>query len=150
MKDYTVQALQEVGDKDQYGNQAYSIKFAEEADTVFMKAQKAPVVGGTEHGVITEETSKAGKAYRRFKRVARENFTPKQNGAVRKEDPAKQDSIMRMNALTNAVAFSAIENLNRDATMDNAEIFYKWLSRKPVEAKDIPELKDMFDEPNFE
>lgn len=146
--DYKVQAVQEVGDKDQYGNQAYSVKFAEVADTVFMKAQKAPVEGGTEHGVITDETSKAGKPYKRFKRVAKENFNPTQFKS--KEDPGKQDSIMRMNALTNAVAFSAIENLNRDATMDNAEIFYKWLSRKPVEAKDIPELKDMFDEPNFE
>lgn len=143
--DYKVQAVQAVGDKDQYGNQAYSVKFAEVADSVFMKAQKAPVEGGTEHGVITDETSKAGKPYKRFKRVTKENFS----SAKSKEDPGKQDSIMRMNALTNAVVYGVQEKLNRDSVLDNAEVFYQWLSRKTVDANSIPELKEILDEPTF-
>lgn len=150
MKDYIVQALQEAGDKDQYGNQGYWVKFTGEADTVFMKAQKAPVVGGTEHGTITDEVSKAGKSYRRFKRVAKENFAAKPRG--KGQDPAEQDSIMRMNALKSAVAFGSGPTHNRDVIVDNAEIFYKWLSKKETvtNASDIPELKDVFNEPNFE
>ncbi len=81
------------------------------------------VEGETYEGTLTEDRSQKLQ----FKKTPKDfvpGRQPSQNtGQPKLEDPAKQESIMRMNALTNAVNFYAI-----DKTGEIEEIFNRMLN----------------------
>lgn len=128
--DYTVQTVQKLGEGNEYGT-PYTVKFAEEAETVFMLAKKAPVVGETEHGHITDEPTKKDpdKTYRRFKR-AKEGFTAPQ-GSQEQPKQVDHDSMYRCNALNNAVAWcAAVKKGDNEDVTAVASQFYIWLKNE--------------------
>lgn len=72
-KEYEVQAVKQLEQKDERGNDAFQVKFSGEAETVFMLAKKPPVRGEVEYGNITDEPKKNGEGtYRRFRREQRD------------------------------------------------------------------------------
>lgn len=100
--EYIPKIVKEVGDKDQYGNQPYSVLF-ESGESVFFKAQKAPAVGQPEHGVITEEPKKNGTGtYKKFKRVSPDQQSFGGNRAPQRHEK-NEDGMAWGNALNVAV-----------------------------------------------
>lgn len=136
--DYTVQAVDVLGAASDYGT-PYNVKFAEEAETAFMLAKKAPVVGEVEHGNITDEPTKKdpSKTYRRFRRQQQEGFSkPSVQNTPKQVD---HDSMYRCNALNNAATYVAHAGTGAsdptndervDVILQNADRFYAWLKNE--------------------
>lgn len=100
--EYIPKIVKEAGEKDQYGNQPYSVLF-ESGESVFFKAQKAPVVGQPEHGVITEEPKRNGSGtYKKFKRVSPDQQSFGDNRAHQRHEK-NEDGMAWGNALNVAV-----------------------------------------------
>lgn len=71
--EYRVKTVKQSGEPDQYGNYGYWVEFEGHQSSVLMRAKNAPEVGGMEYGTVSQETSKAGKPYFKFKREQRED-----------------------------------------------------------------------------
>lgn len=128
--DYTVQTVNKLGEGNEFGT-PYNVKFAEEAETVFMLAKKAPIEGEIEHGHITNEPTKKdpSKTYRRFKRATKEggSFTPSQTS----KQPVDHDSMYRCNALNNAVAYATAAKVGDwNDVLEVADGYYQWLKNE--------------------
>lgn len=66
--DYRVKTVKATGEPDQYGVTNYWVGFEGHQNDVLIRAKNAPEVGGMEYGTVSQETSKAGKQYFKFKR----------------------------------------------------------------------------------
>ena len=158
IKEYTTSNVKKVGEPDQYGNNGFSVIFAEEKDSVFMRAKKEPVEGGTEYGEITEETGKSGKSYRKFTRKQREDYNAPAQTSTPSAQPKqnfvdRDDSITRQSALKSAVATG---EKDLDKIIALAEDFYVWLKGENKNEEEIPvpepqgEVTDLDDEINLD
>ena len=156
--DYTIKAVKASGQKDPHGNEWFSVLF-ESGDQASWLAKTEPRIGDTVYGNITEETKKSGEGtYKRFRKAQKDvTVTGSTSQTKFTEDPGKQDSIMRMNALTNAVNMSV--GIHKAAVDENHSVsvnilaaandFYEWLKNEKIEdkAKEVfPEAEEVKDE----
>jgi len=132
-KDYTVEMVNTLGQPDENGNTAYSVKFADEGAYVFMLAKKAPISGEVEYGNIFDATSKANKPYKRFKRVAKEEaYSPSPNKKV-----IDNTSMYKCNAMNNATALVIAGTVDYLEITDTATIILNWFNAEEVAAKEL-------------
>lgn len=135
-------------DKDQYGNTWYSVKFVGDASTFLWLAKDKPEEHKKYYGHI--EATKSGKAFR-FKKdsVPEGEVAPVQANdkqASYAENPDKQRSINRCNALNNAVLNNPLAKSSE--VIEVAEVFYAWLQNETPEASE--ELTDPLDRPIYD
>lgn len=119
--EYTVKAVKEVGEPDNYGNKAYSVMF-ESGDVVFMKAQKPPVVNTVEFGHIEEieKQNKPGETYKRFKRDKREEGSTPSVASKPTVNPSQDRLVLIENKLDKAL--DMLEELRSSNNTDPADI----------------------------
>lgn len=111
IKQYMPRQVKVVGEPDQYGNLPYSVMF-ETGESVFMKAQKAPVAGEPETGIITEEPKreKPNETYKKFTRKRPDGVSAPMasNVQIPSNDDKYSAGMAWGNALTNAVAMAGL------------------------------------------
>ena len=151
-KDYRVlEVTKGNGEPDQHGNESYWVKFEGAQNSCLMVAKRAPEVGGTEHGDVTEQTSKAGKTYYRFKRAQREDGqtfhseAPSFKGSAKKEwQPRDDDRIVAQWAIGQALTKGIAAKVFDTETIESyAKEFYAMVDRvkgnDPKEQRGIEE-----------
>ncbi len=147
--DYTIKAVKASGSKDPHGNEWFSVLF-ESGEQASWLAKTEPRVGDTVYGNITEETKKSGEGtYKRFRKAQKDVTVTGSTSSnapykMSNEEPGRQDSIMRMNALNNAVnRGNAAINMEKDFdVLQAAEEYYTWLKNEKIEDK----AKEVFPE----
>lgn len=132
-QEYTITAFEKGDFQDNHGNYWCSmvVDGVGEPVKIVVKDPTKYEVGMKLFGDITEQTSKAGNAYLRFKRAQQGELSTSNT-----DSPERVESIYRCNALNNAVAYLAgFANVQEETgiaadPLEQADIFYNWLNNK--------------------
>ena len=153
--DYRVKTVRATGEPDQYGVTNYWVGFEGHQNDVLIRAKNAPEVGGMEYGTVSQETSKAGKQYFKFKREQRDggNFhseAPSTSFKGKREYTDHHESIKAQWAIGQAViAYNASNNDELGPHMNviegYAKDFYAMVDR--VKGSDPKEERGIEDKP---
>lgn len=142
-QEYTISIFKPGDYQDTYGNYWCEVAFEGVSEPARWSMKEESVAkykpGVSVYGHLEEATSKAGKAYNRFKVDQRPEGSQGPTGASKPqsgwtESPEKQQAINRAVALNNAVIFhqNDVDNLPKDV-LNVADQFYAWLSQTTIE-----------------
>lgn len=155
-QEYTISIFKPGDYQDTYGNYWCEVAFEGVSEPARWSMKEESVAkykpGVSVYGHLEEATSKAGKAYNRFKVDQRPEGSQGPTGASKPsggwtESPEKQQAINRAVALNNAVLHVNLligmseGTFGVEDVLTTADTLYKWLSQTTIE-EDIKNVTD--------